>query len=131
MEEENLTDESTDVWHDNIVQKFERRPMESMANVTLADFATAYAPKPNDEYKKRDVPPILHCRYCYMGDIVDYMDHCRQLCVEMDSEDEAQLKRKPYLNRQKEDTNNDDINVTSDGMASIVKTNKIVQRCVL
>jgi hypothetical protein len=47
MEEENLMDESTDVWYDNIIQKYEKWPMETMANVTLADFATEYTLKQN------------------------------------------------------------------------------------
>jgi hypothetical protein len=71
MEEEHLTDDSTDVWY-NIVQKHEKRPMESMANVMLADFATEYTLKQNGEYKKRDVPHILCCRHYDMGEIVDY-----------------------------------------------------------
>jgi hypothetical protein len=37
-----LTDESIDVWYDSIIQKYEKRPMESMANITLADFARAH-----------------------------------------------------------------------------------------
>jgi hypothetical protein len=52
MEEEKLTDKSTGVWYENIVHKYEKRPMESMANVTLADFATDYSLKRNGEYKR-------------------------------------------------------------------------------
>jgi hypothetical protein len=39
----------------------------------------------------------------------------------MDDDAEAQLKRQTYLNMQKEDPNNDDINMISDGIASIYK----------
>jgi hypothetical protein len=41
----------------------------------------------------------------------------------MDNEDEAQLKSETYLNMQKEDPKNDNINMISDSVASIVKTN--------
>jgi hypothetical protein len=53
MQEENVMDDLTDMWYDNIIQKYEKRPMESMANVTLADFAPEYTLNRNDEYKKR------------------------------------------------------------------------------
>jgi hypothetical protein len=33
------------------------------------------------------------------------MEYCTQLCMEMDDEVEAQLKRETYLNMQKEDPN--------------------------
>lgn len=72
MEEENLTDESTDVWYENIVQKYEKRRTESMANVSLADFVTEYSLKRNGEYKKIDVPRILCCRHYDKKQIVDY-----------------------------------------------------------
>jgi hypothetical protein len=45
IEEENLTDDSTDVWYDSIVKQYEKRPVESMANLTLTDFATEYSLK--------------------------------------------------------------------------------------
>jgi hypothetical protein len=59
-------------------------------------------------------------------DIKKTMEYCRQLCMEMDNEAEAQLKCKTYLNMQKEDPNNDDINMISDGITSIIKTNSKV-----
>jgi hypothetical protein len=37
--------------------------MESMANVTLADFPIKHTLKRYGEYKRRDVPRILHCRH--------------------------------------------------------------------
>jgi predicted methyltransferase len=57
-------------------------------------------------------------------DINKTVEYCRQLCVEMDKEAKAQLKRETYRNMQKEDPN--DINLISDGIASIVKTNSKV-----
>jgi hypothetical protein len=44
----------------------------------------------------------------------------------MDDDAEAQFKCETYLNMQKEGLNNDDINMISDGIASIVKTNSKV-----
>jgi hypothetical protein len=55
MEKENLTDDSTDVLYDNIINKYKKRPIESMANITLADFTTEYTLKQNGEYKKREM----------------------------------------------------------------------------
>jgi hypothetical protein len=43
-----------------------------------------------------------------------------------ENEAEAQFKRETYLNMQKKDPNNNDINLISDGIASIVKTNSEV-----
>jgi hypothetical protein len=54
------------------------------------------------------------------------MVYCRKLCVEMDNEAEAQLKHETYLNMQKEDPIDDDINMISDSIASTVKTNSKV-----
>jgi hypothetical protein len=45
--------------------------------------------------------------------------------VEIGNEAEAQLKRETHLNMQNEDPN-DDINLISDGITSIVKTNSKV-----
>jgi hypothetical protein len=45
--------------------------MESMANITLADFAQEYKLTQNGEYKKRDVPRVLRCRHYDIGEIVD------------------------------------------------------------
>jgi hypothetical protein len=59
-------------------------------------------------------------------DIKKTMEYCRRLCAEMDSKAEAQLKSETYLNVRKEDSNNDDINMILDGIASIVKTNSKV-----
>jgi hypothetical protein len=67
-------------------------------------------------------------KYESILDINKSVEYRRQMCVQMDDEAEAQLKRKTYLNIQNEDQNNDDINIISDGIASIVKTNSIAQR---
>jgi hypothetical protein len=60
------------------------------------------------------------CKYETNLDINKTTVYCRQMCVEMDNEAKAQLKCETYLNMQKEDLNNDDFNMISDSMTSIV-----------
>jgi hypothetical protein len=38
-------DECTDGWYDSMVKKYEKRPMESIANIMLAHFAKEYTLK--------------------------------------------------------------------------------------
>jgi hypothetical protein len=71
IEEENLTDESTDVRCDSTVQKYETRPMEPMVNVKLADFATGTHSSETANIR-RDVPRILLCKHYDTEEIDDY-----------------------------------------------------------
>jgi hypothetical protein len=78
-------------------------------------------------YDQNEAQILSQRRKCESNlDINKTMEYCRQLCVEMDNDPEAQIKCETYLSIHKYDPINDDINMILDGIASIVKTNSKV-----
>ncbi|XP_062534543.1 uncharacterized protein LOC134203697 [Armigeres subalbatus] len=72
MDEEDLDDNSTDVWTLNIIQRYELR--RGMDDICLADFAAYYSEERSTKhsYRLRLVPRVLRwCSYS-MAEMVDY-----------------------------------------------------------
>ncbi|XP_062713898.1 uncharacterized protein LOC115261586 [Aedes albopictus] len=72
MEEEGITDDSTDIWTQNIVQKYESR--SGLDDLCLADFAASYTKEKNssNSYRTRTIPRVLQwCGYD-MSKLSDY-----------------------------------------------------------
>lgn len=64
MQKEELSDDSTEVWCENIIEKYEKRP-EDLDNVTLAQFAAWYQKLRKGDWKRRSNPKII--RYVNYG----------------------------------------------------------------
>jgi hypothetical protein len=62
MDDEELGLESTNIWHENIIEKYQSRP-QSMETVSLAQFVSYfYQQNKTKEYKRREFPKVI--RYC-------------------------------------------------------------------
>jgi len=63
MKSESVDDESTDIWCDNTIQKYEKRPVE-LEEVTLAQFFSSWFVNTNDEWKRRKDSKVIR----YIGE---------------------------------------------------------------
>ncbi|XP_021914939.1 uncharacterized protein LOC110827523 [Zootermopsis nevadensis] len=59
-------------------------------------------------------------------DIEKAMEYCKQLRLEMNEQAEANIKQDIFLQMQREKPNNDDIDMISNGLSAVVKTNSNV-----
>ncbi|XP_062714004.1 uncharacterized protein LOC134290817 [Aedes albopictus] len=71
MDEEEIDEDSTDVWTKNIIQKYEER--DGLEDVCLADFAARYTQRRGtNTYTIRNVPRILRWRGYSMNELAEY-----------------------------------------------------------
>lgn len=72
LDEEELNNESTDIWKEGLIQKYERRPRDTLAEVTLAQFVSKYYKTSRGHYELRHVPRVIRSRQYDMGDVIEY-----------------------------------------------------------
>nr|XP_029715674.1 uncharacterized protein LOC109405238 [Aedes albopictus] len=71
MDEEEINEDSTDVWTKNIIQKYEER--DGLEDVCLADFAARYTQRRGtNTYTIRNYPRILRWRGYSMNELAEY-----------------------------------------------------------
>nr|XP_029724134.1 uncharacterized protein LOC115264530 [Aedes albopictus] len=71
MDEEEIDEDSTDVWTKNIIQEYEER--DGLEDVCLADFAARYTQRRGtNTYTIRNVPRILRWRGYSMNELAEY-----------------------------------------------------------
>ncbi|EDS32999.1 tetratricopeptide repeat protein, tpr [Culex quinquefasciatus] len=71
MDEEGIGEDSTDIWSQNCIEKYEER--DGMADVCLADFVACYTQEGrSNRYRKRGQPRVLRWRNYQMSELSEY-----------------------------------------------------------
>ncbi|XP_077506060.1 uncharacterized protein LOC144115492 [Amblyomma americanum] len=94
MDREHLEANSTDIWRESAIDKYEERPPE-LEDLTLAEFMTEYSSK--GKLTKRTKRAILRCRDYDINDVVNYKREHVMLYVPFRRENE-------FLDRNKFET---------------------------
>ena len=72
MDEEELAGDALDIWKENVVERYERRPMNTMADVSLAQFVALYEQKRDKKYRLRRFPKVIRYVNYNLGDVNNY-----------------------------------------------------------
>lgn len=71
MDDEEVGNESTDIWKESTIEKYESRP-ETMASVSLAQFVANFYTAKTKEYKLRSIPKVLRYRQYDLSELDEY-----------------------------------------------------------
>ena len=72
MDEEELAGDALDIWKENVVERYERRPMDTMADVSLAQFVALYEQRRDKKYRLRRFPRVIRYVNYDLGDVNNY-----------------------------------------------------------
>jgi hypothetical protein len=53
MNEEEIAGDSTDIWREGVIERYEKRPKDMLADVSLAQFVSRWYKKQNGTYTQR------------------------------------------------------------------------------
>ncbi|CAK9832801.1 ATP-dependent DNA helicase pfh1, partial [Anthophora retusa] len=96
MDKENLTDDSTAIWRDTIIEKYEKRPLE-LTGITLTEFAANWYKGVDGIYKRRKISKIIRYRSYLLSDIQNYKREMVILHVPFRNEYKELLEDDKYL----------------------------------
>jgi hypothetical protein len=93
---EGMNENSTDIWKDTIVQKYENRPND-LENVNLADFVSKYYKANDRKYKLRAIPKIIRSTHYELSDLSNFKREMVLLFVPFKNEELDILDNNAFL----------------------------------
>jgi hypothetical protein len=97
MDDEELAGDSVDMWKVEIIRRYENRPQDALADVSLAQFVSSYYMRHDGTYAKRDRTKVIRYRNYDIDNVKEYKREMVTLHYPFQNETVDTLDRDRYL----------------------------------